>query len=533
MAQKKQGKLRKKLSFIDLLFLGVGSIIGSGWLFAAQQGAQIAGTLAWISWLIGAAIIITIGLVFAELSSAMPRAGGFVRYPDFTHGSVVGFLIGFISMLAYSSVIGTEVEAIRGYAQSAWGALGTDSGGPTAMGYAFQIALVILFFLLNYWSVNFFGKANTFITIFKFIVPGFIIVFMFMHMDFSNFSASGASPGDVKGVFAAVTGAGIVYSFNGFRQPIEFAGEAKNAQKDVPKAIIFSVLVGLLIYLLLQFAFIGAVPADKLASGGWASIKFDSPWVGLAEAIGLGWLANLVLLDSLISPSATGNIYFSATARSLFAWAKNGTFYTIFQKVNPKTGLPRSALWLTLIMSILWMFQFQVWSGLIQASTSAKALTFVVGPVSLMALRKTKPNMKRPFFLKAARIFAPLAFMASTLVVYWAGWTVISLLVPIIIGALVFYFSFVDKNENYNEKKIKSHFKSAYWLLYYFIFVLVISGLGSFVPDDWNPIFAPAGAIPIIPSPWDTIICAFGSLVFYYWGVSTPLSEPRIDESEE
>lgn len=511
----------------------MGSIIGSGWLYAAQLGAQIAGTSAWISWIIGAVIIIMIGLVFAELAAAMPRAGGFVRFPGFSHGSVIGFMIGFISLLAYSSVIGTEVQAVRGYAQSFWPALGTESGGPTALGFAFQIALVVLFFCLNYWSVNFFAKANTFITIFKFVVPTFIIVVLFMHMDFTNYTIAGADPGGIEGIFAAVTGAGIVYSFNGFRMPIEFAGEARKPQKDLPKTIIFSVLIGLLIYLLLQFAFFGAVPTEKLMSGGWSTINFKSPWVGLTEFIGLAWLANLVLLDSVISPTATGNIYFSATARSLFAWAKNGTFYKIFLKVNPKTGLPRAALWLTLVMAVFWMLQFHAWQGLVAASTSAKALTFVAGPVALMALRKTKPDMKRPFFLKAAHVLSPIAFIAATLVVYWAGWTVVSLLVPLIIGALILYFAIVEKGDQYNASKINNDFKSAYWFLFYLVFMLIMSALGSFVPDGWDPIFASAATIPIIPAPWDTVICALGSLVFYYWGVKTRLSKPVIDTSEE
>lgn len=524
---KEQGKLKKKLGGLDLFFLGVGAIIGSGWLYAAQNGANLAGSYTWISWIIGAGIIILIGLVYAELAAAMPRAGGFVRYPDFTHGSAVGFLIGFLSMLAYSSVVAIEVEAVRGYAQYWWPALGQDDGAPTALGFGFQVFLLIVFFLLNYWSVNIFGKSNTVITIFKFVVPALIIIFLLMHLDFSNFTVGGADPGGIKGIFAAVTGAGIVFAFNGFRMPIEFAGEARNPQKDIPRAIVLSVLVGLLIYLLLQFAFIGAVPADKLASGGWVSIQFDSPWAGLTTAIGIGWLANLVLLDAVVSPSATGNIYFSATARSLFAWAKNGTFYKMFQQIDKRTGLPRGALWLTLILAILWMSpsQFRVWEGLVAGSTSAKALTFVVGPTSLMALRKSKPDMKRPFFLKGAKFVAPLAFISATLVVYWAGWTTISLLVPIALPSLVFYFAFVDKDQKYSGGKVKSHFKSSLWLLVYYVYMLVVSFLGSYIPEDMGP--------PIIPAPWDTIVCAIGSLFFYYWGVNSGLDNPRIDDSEE
>src|SRR5699024_2783305 len=136
----------------------------------------------------------------------------------------------------------------------------------------------------------------------------------------------------------AVTSAGIAYSFNGFRMPVEFAGESKRPQRNVPWAIILSILVALVIYLLLQVAFLGATPGDMLA-GGWGNVHFDSPWAGLASVIGIAWLVNLVLADSVVSPSETGNIYFSATARSIFAWAKNGTFYKIFQKVGSHTGI--------------------------------------------------------------------------------------------------------------------------------------------------------------------------------------------------
>lgn len=513
--------LKRKLNLLDLFFLGIGSIIGSGWLYGAQNGANIAGSLSWISWVVGAFIIILIGLVYAELGAAMPRAGGFVRYPDYSHGSVVGFFIGFTSMLAYSAVIAVEVEAVRGYAQYWWPGLGLANGGPSAIGFIFQGFLILVFFLLNYWSVNIFGKTNTVVTFIKFVVPALIIIFLLMHMDVSNFSVQGAAPGGLKGIFTAVTGAGIVFAFNGFRQPIEFAGEAKNPQRDIPRAIIYSVLIGLVIYLLLQIAFIGAVPHDML-SGGWVSINFDSPWAGLGAAIGMGWLVNLVLLDAVISPSATGNIYFSATARSLFAWAKTGTFYKIFQKIDPQTGLPRGALWLTLIMAILWMSpaQFQKWSGLISASTSAKALTFMVGPVSMIALRKSLPKMDRPFFLKGAHIIAPLAFIASTLVVYWSGWKVVSILIPVIIPSLILYFAFVDKNEAFRGK-VKGDFLSAVWLIGYYIFLFIVSLIGSYGPNK------------LIHSPWDTLVVAVLSLIFYFWGVTSALAKPRMEHDND
>lgn len=194
-----QGKFKKKLTLLDLTFLGCGSIIGSGWLYGAMNAAKIAGVLAWIPWIIGAVIFLLIGLVYAELTSAMPRSGGFLRYPDYSHGTLVGYLIGFASLLGYTSVIGVEVIAVREYATYYWPALTNSDGGPTALGFIVQSALVVIFFLINYWSVNFFGKTNTIVTFFKFVVPLLIVIMLLLNMDVSNFSATGADPGGIHG----------------------------------------------------------------------------------------------------------------------------------------------------------------------------------------------------------------------------------------------------------------------------------------------------------------------------------------------
>nr|WP_281355721.1 amino acid permease [Virgibacillus ihumii] len=132
---------------MDLIFLGVGSTIGSGWLYGAMKGVQYAGSLAWMSWIIGAIIFILIGLVYAELAAALPRSGGFLRYPDFTHGSVTGFMVSFFAFLGYTSMIGVEAVAVRQYATYYWGALTTDAGDPTFLGFIVQSAIVVCFFL--------------------------------------------------------------------------------------------------------------------------------------------------------------------------------------------------------------------------------------------------------------------------------------------------------------------------------------------------------------------------------------------------
>ncbi|MCL6452060.1 MAG: APC family permease [Alicyclobacillus sp.] len=523
------GKFKKKLNLLDLTLLGLGSIIGSGWLFGARNGANIAGNLAWVAWVFGALAVIFIGLVYAELAAAMPRAGGFVRYPEYTHGSLTGWLIGFASMLAYSSVAGVETDAFREYAAGWWPAVGTSSN-PTFVGILIQVGLLVIFFLINYWSVNVFGKINTVVTLFKFIVPIVIVIMLFTHMQPSNYSVGGASPGGLTGIMQAVTGAGIVFAYLGFRQAVDYGGEARNPQRDIPRAVILSVVLGAIMYLLLQFAFIGAVPKSALTHGwaGVTSVTFAQPYADIAKAVGLFWLSNLVFADAVISPTGTGNIYVSATARVLFAWAKRGMFYKVFGRVNSKTGIPRAALWLSLILSIVWIlpFKFQLWSVLIGAVTSATVMTYMVGPISVMSLRKTDPDMPRPFRLKAVHAVALLAFIFATWIIYWSGWQTDVLLIGLTLGSLVLYLAFMDHQERY--QKLKHDWKSGIWLIVYYIFILVMTRIGAFGPTD-----AKGVVHPIIPSPWDTVIVAIGAIILFYWGIASRLPKSEIDPEDD
>src|ERR687889_1839069 len=87
-------KLRRDVSLLGLMFVSLGSIIGSGWLFGALYASQIAGPAAILSWVAGGLLILLLALVHAELGSMHPVAGGSARYPHFSFGSTLGFAIG-------------------------------------------------------------------------------------------------------------------------------------------------------------------------------------------------------------------------------------------------------------------------------------------------------------------------------------------------------------------------------------------------------------------------------------------------------
>ncbi len=524
-----QGKFKRTLNLADLTFLGLGAIIGSGWLFGSMYGAQDAGSDAWVAWLFGAVAVMLIGLVYAELGAAWPRSGGVVRYPEFSHGSMVGFFTGFAYLLATSSVAGIEAAAVRTYASYYIPALtvgghGPNAGNYTGWGLAVEILFLVIFFLINYWSVNVFGKINSVVTALKFILPVLTMILLLTQLHASNFSIGGASPGGMHGLFTAVASAGIVFAFLGFRQPIEFAGEAKNPQRTVPLAIILSIGIGAVLYVLLQIAFIGAVPASSLAHG-WASLNFTSPFANVAILLGFGWLGTLLFADAVLSPAGTGNIYLSSTARMSYAWAKNGYFFSLFSRVDPKTGLPRPALVLSFILAVLWILpdNFRSWSGLVGAVTSATVLTYIFGPVTLAALRKSAPDHPRPFKLGGLGIIGPLAFIAGSWIVYWSGWTIDRLLIGLTLGSLILYFAFMDRDAE-TLARVKRDWRAAIWVIVYYLFMGVMTYIGSFGPLKH----------PIIPGPYiDSLVVGVAALIFYYWGVASALPQALVTSDPE
>jgi len=294
--------IRRHVGALALMFTGLGSIIGSGWLFGAWRAAELAGPGAIWAWVIGAVVILFIAVTYAELGAMFPESGGMVRYGQYSHGTLVGFIAAWANWIAIASVIPVEAEASVQYmsswpwvwAQDLFHRAPGGAGQLSATGLAIAAGLVIVYFLLNFWSVKLFAKANTAITFYKLIVPALTaIVLMLTAFHPENFhigAHGGPNSISISAVLTAVAISGIVFSFNGFQSPVNLAGEARNPGRSVPIAIIGSILLATVVYLLLQVAFLGAVDPAQLAKGGWASLAYSSPFAQLALALNLNWL---------------------------------------------------------------------------------------------------------------------------------------------------------------------------------------------------------------------------------------------------
>ncbi|GAA3047122.1 hypothetical protein GCM10020000_28970 [Streptomyces olivoverticillatus] len=157
-----------------LTAVGLGSIIGSGWLFGAQRAAGIAGPAAICAWVIGAAVALTIALTYSELGAMFPKAGGMVRYGQYSHGSLAGYLAAWANWLAIVSVIPGEATASVQYMSSwkwDWAKGLYDGKELTGSGVALASVLLVFYFFLNWFAISLFAKTNNAITVFKIVVP--------------------------------------------------------------------------------------------------------------------------------------------------------------------------------------------------------------------------------------------------------------------------------------------------------------------------------------------------------------------------
>jgi amino acid transporter len=520
------GKFKRQLSLTDLTFIGLGATFGSGWLFAASHVSAIAGPAGILSWLLGGFAVLLLGIVYCELGAALPRAGGIVRYPMYSHGPLLGYLMGSITLIAFSSLIAIEVIASRQYA-AAWfpGLTRTGSGDPTTLGWVFQFALLCLFFYLNYHSVKTFARANNFISLFKFVVPLLVISVLFFFFQPENFEQF--APFGLSGVAMAVSAGGVIFAYLGLTPIISVASEVRNPQRTIPFALILSILLSTVIYVLLQLVFLGSVPAWMLADG-WVAVSKEMalPYRDMAMVLGVGWLAYLVVADAIVSPVGCGNIFMSATPRVVYGWAQTGTFFKVFTRVEETSGIPRPALWLTFGLSIFWTLPFPSWEALINVVSVALVLSYAVAPISVAALRRSAPGMVRPFRVTAVSVIGPLAFITAALIVYWSGWKTVSWLLglQILMFALYLLCARVVPTQRVS---LAQQVRSSAWLIGLYVVLIGLSSIGTY------------GGAGILAHPFDSLAIAACALLIYYWGAVTGLPSQLLDlesddsESEE
>jgi amino acid transporter len=512
--------LRRSVGLVSLMFISLGSIIGSGWLLGALTAAKAAGGASIVSWILAGVIIILLALVHAELGAAYPLAGGTARWPRIAFGSIAGFTAGWVAWLQAVTIAPIEVEAALSYLDHIWPGLVDDSGALVGRGLVVAVILMLVFTLINIAGVNWLAESNKATVIWKLAVPVLtIIVLIAVSFHASNFTAGGGfAPFGAHGIFAALP-LGVVFALQGFEQAVQMGGEAKNPQKDMPRAVIGAVLIGTLIYILLEVAFIGALDSKNLL-GGWANPIGEGdfgPYATIATSLGLGWLAVTLYIDAFVSPAGTGLIYVGTSARLSYALGHAGFVPKGVSKISSR-GVPWTSVILAFVVGLICFLPFPSWQGLVGLVTSATVIMYGFAPITLVALRKVDPDRTRPYRLPAATPVSVLAFVAANLIIYWTGWSVDwKLFVGILVGFVIFGLSYAFKHPL---EKPPLDTAALGWMIPWFIGLAIISLMGQY-----------GDGLGILPEWIDMLVVAIFSVAIFFLGVRLTLPEARVQEA--
>ena len=519
--------LKREMGLIGAAWASETSIIGSGWLFAPLGAAMLVGGAAVLDWIIAGVVVIILALCHAELGAMYPVSGGTARFPHFAFGSGAGIGFGFFAYLQAVTIAPVECFAVMNYTSHWWSSIyDSNTGNVTGVGFVLTIVLMAIFVAINFLAMRIFSRVNSTITWWKIAIPVLTIIILLFKFHGGNFSPAGEGfmPGGVHGLFAALPAAGIIFAYSGFEQADQLAGEIKNPGRNLPLAIIIAVVIGTVVYTLLQVVLIGAMPSNLL-SHGW--LKFGDkdiiagPFAGLAGVVGLSWLAFILRIDAIVSPFGTGLIYTTGTSRVSYGLAKNRYVPQVFSRTDSR-GIPWVSLIGAFLIGLIFLLPFPSWHSLVGLITGASVLMYAGAPLSLGAFRGQVPDASRPYRLPAAQILAPLAFVVADLLIYWSGFEVVwKLGIVLVIGYVIIGIAMA-----FDPQRPPIQWRSALWLPVWLIGLGIISWQGQF---SGGGELAPVNTNNI-PFWWDIVIVAVFSVAIYAWAMYSKLPREEMQE---
>ncbi len=520
--------LRRDFGRVGLMFTSVGSVIGSGWLLGALNATKIAGPAAIVSWVVGAAAVMLLAFIHAELGGMHAVNGGIVRFPHYAFGSLVGFGMGWVYWLGSVTLAPVETEAALQYADKyvnegvGFHLVHEVSGQTvlTAAGYAVAAVLMLIFTVINLYGARKLSNANTTVVWWKIAIPLLTIVTLIVvSFSGSNFSAgNGFDPAGPKGILSAIASGGVIFAYLGFEQAIQFGGETADPQRNIPFAVIGSMVIGTIVYILLELAFVGALnPAS--AAHGWAHLSFTNsygPYAALASGLGLGWLAVILYIDAFLSPAGTGLVYSGSSARVSYALGRNRYIPEAFGRLSGR-GVPWVSILFSFIVGMIVFLPFPGWQKLVAFITSASVIIYAAQCLSLAAMRRQLPDHERPFRLRGAGVLAPVGFVVANLIVLFAGWTTDwKLFAAIGIGLVLLAVSQLSRSA---DERMPMDWRSSVWMWPWLLGLLVLSYLASF-----------EGGRNDLHFGVDMAVTAVFSLAIYYFALSVRLSPADVEE---
>lgn len=402
----KNTHLERKMEARHIQMISLGGVIGTGLFLSSGYTIHEAGPVGTIiAYFIGALLVFSVMLCLGELSVAMPYTGAFHVYAKRYIGPATGFLVAILYWLTWTIALGSEFTA-AGLIMQNW--------FPNILVWIFSLCFIVLIFLTNFFSVKIFAESEFWFSLIKvlaillFIILGTLAIVGILPYDgkrsvigLSNLTKNGWFPNGFGGVFTTMLT--VNFAFSGTELIGITAGEAKDPQKTIPKAI-HTTLLRLVIF------FIGSIVVmSALIPYNVAGVT-QSPFVYVLKQIGLPYAAdimNFVVLTAIISAANSG-LY--ASTRMLWSLGNEGTIPKVFKKTSTH-GVPVIALCTSMLGGILALLSSVIAADtvyLVLVSISGLAVVIVWMAISLAQIKFRKAFLAEGHSLDELKYRTPL-----------------------------------------------------------------------------------------------------------------------------
>ncbi len=426
-------ELAKDLGPLAALTIGVGTMIGAGIFVLPGEAVQNAGSLAIVSFVIGGFIALLTAFSASELGTAMPKSGGAYYYVNHALGPLFGSIAGWANWLGLAFASAFYMVGFGRYIQDIVGVGGVVTLGPLVMTPIKLVALVgaVFFIGVNYVGAKETGRLQNVIVLLLLAILAVFTVVGSLRADPANLPES-------PGVGAMLGTTGLIFvSYLGFVQITSVAEEIKQPGKNLPRAVIGSVLLVTAIYALVLLVMTAAVDpgfiAETKAAGGIAVVKIAELFLGPAGATAM-------LIGGLLATASSANASILASSRINFAMGRDRIVSPDLNKIHPRFATPYRSIAVTGGLILVFILAGSV-NDLAKMGSALHLIIYALLNVALIVMRTVDPADYQPDYTVPLYPITPIVgAITSTALLVYIDLTLVLLSFGIAAAAVVWYF---------------------------------------------------------------------------------------------
>ncbi|MBM3311924.1 MAG: amino acid permease [Candidatus Aminicenantes bacterium] len=435
-AEEKEHKLKKVLGPVDLTFLGIGAIIGTGiFVLTGVAAAVHAGPAVIVSFVISGLACALAALCYAEFASMIPVAGSAYTYAYAGLGELLAWVIGWDLILEYTVASMTVAVGWSGYMVNLLDGLGIHLP-QWATQRPFNLPAVLIVALMTIILVKGIqesAKFNNFIVVVKLAV----IVF-FIGMGLFFLKPANWSPFVPFGFGGIMTGAAIVFfAYIGFDAVSTTAEEARNPQRDLPIGIIASLIICTILYIAVAAILTGMIDVHNLAKD---QSFLSAPIAFALKVVKQNWASAIISVGAIAGITSVLLVMLMGQPRVFFAMSRDRLLPEQMSKIHPRFQTPWITTILTGVVAALGAMAFPI-DKLAEMTNIGTLFAFAIVSSSVILLRVKSPAAKRPFRVPLFFLLAPLSIISSLyLMLSLPVLTWVRFLIWLDLGLLIYYF---------------------------------------------------------------------------------------------